>query len=131
MFWPVLLSLALLCASCAPGGLAGASVASPAFVVPSGAVAAEVVGVTDGDTFTARMDGMAVKIRFHGIDAPEKGQAFGDASTGRFPGSFLGGRCGFRKRTGTDGGARWQRFGRPAESVWDSPCWNPARRGTS
>lgn len=70
MFPLVLLSLALLCRFLCTGRPAGASVASPAFVVPAGAVAAEVVGVTDGDTFTARMDGKAVKIRIHGIDAP-------------------------------------------------------------
>ena len=113
MFWPVLLSLALLCASCAPGGLAGASVASPAFVVPSGAVAAEVVGVTDGDTFTARMDGMAVKIRFHGLDAPEKGQAFWDASKRALSGLIFG-RSVWIQKTDRD------RWGRTVAEVWTS-----------
>lgn len=36
-----------------------------------------VVGVTDGDTITVLHDGRPKAIRLHGIDAPEKGQAFG------------------------------------------------------
>jgi len=36
-----------------------------------------VVGVADGDTITVLHDGRAEKIRLYGIDAPEKGQAFG------------------------------------------------------
>jgi micrococcal nuclease len=48
----------------------------------AGAVRAEefsgrVVGVTDGDTITALRDGRATTIRLVGIDAPEKGQAYG------------------------------------------------------
>ena len=37
----------------------------------------EVVGITDGDTLSVLRYGHAVKIRLHGIDAPEKRQAFG------------------------------------------------------
>jgi micrococcal nuclease len=37
-----------------------------------------VVGIADGDTITVLHDGRAEKIRLYGIDAPEKGQAFGD-----------------------------------------------------
>jgi endonuclease YncB( thermonuclease family) len=37
-----------------------------------------VVGVADGDTITVLHDGRAEKIRLYGIDAPEKGQAFGE-----------------------------------------------------
>lgn len=38
----------------------------------------KVVGVTDGDTFTAiNRDNLQLKIRVYGIDAPEKGQDFG------------------------------------------------------
>jgi endonuclease YncB( thermonuclease family) len=41
---------------------------------------AQVVGVTDGDTITAIVDGRQIKVRLNGIDAPEKKQAFGNAS---------------------------------------------------
>jgi endonuclease YncB( thermonuclease family) len=37
-----------------------------------------VVGVTDGDTITILRNGRREALRLHGIDAPEKGQAFGD-----------------------------------------------------
>jgi endonuclease YncB( thermonuclease family) len=40
----------------------------------------KVVGVTDGDTLRVLRGGREVKIRLHGIDAPETGQAFGDAA---------------------------------------------------
>lgn len=39
-----------------------------------------VVGVTDGDTLTVLMDCRPVKVRLHGIDAPEQAQAFGARS---------------------------------------------------
>lgn len=39
----------------------------------------KVVGVSDGDTFTAiNRDNLQLKIRIYGIDAPEKGQDFGN-----------------------------------------------------
>jgi endonuclease YncB( thermonuclease family) len=92
MFRPVLLSLALLCASCAPGGP---------------------LALPDGDTFTARMDGNAVKIRLRGIDAPEKGQAFGDASKWALSGlSFE--RSVWIQKTDLD------RWGRTVAEVWTS-----------
>ena len=37
-----------------------------------------VVGISDGDTISVMHDGRAEKIRLYGIDAPEKGQAFGN-----------------------------------------------------
>jgi endonuclease YncB( thermonuclease family) len=43
-------------------------------------VPAQVVGVTDGDTITAIVDGRQIKVRLNGIDAPEKKQAFGNVS---------------------------------------------------
>jgi len=44
-------------------------------------VEGRVVGVSDGDTITVLDDSKTQhKIRFAGIDAPEKGQAFGNAS---------------------------------------------------
>lgn len=39
-----------------------------------------VVGVTDGDTLTARCDDSTIKVRLSDIDAPEKSQAFGQKS---------------------------------------------------
>lgn len=41
----------------------------------------KVVGISDGDTFTAiNDDNLQLKIRIYGIDAPEKKQAFGSKS---------------------------------------------------
>lgn len=40
-----------------------------------------VVGVTDGDTIKAIIDGREIRIRLYGIDAPESKQAFGQAAT--------------------------------------------------
>jgi endonuclease YncB( thermonuclease family) len=45
-------------------------------------VEARVVGVSDGDTITMLDDGKTQhKARLAGIDAPERGQAFGERST--------------------------------------------------
>lgn len=38
------------------------------------------VSIADGDTFTARMATETIKVRLHGIDAPEKGQDFSKRS---------------------------------------------------
>lgn len=35
------------------------------------------VGITDGDTVKVLRDGVSIRIRLHGIDAPEAGQPFG------------------------------------------------------
>jgi endonuclease YncB( thermonuclease family) len=37
----------------------------------------KVVGVSDGDTLEVMHEGRAVKVRLHGIDCPEKNQAYG------------------------------------------------------
>jgi len=37
-----------------------------------------VVGVSDGDTITVLHNGKGERIRLHGIDCPEKRQAFGN-----------------------------------------------------
>ncbi len=37
----------------------------------------KVVGISDGDTISVLREGKAVKVRLYGVDAPEKGQAFG------------------------------------------------------
>jgi micrococcal nuclease len=39
-----------------------------------------VVSIADGDTFTLLMGAEKIRIRLHGIDCPEKSQAFGDVS---------------------------------------------------
>lgn len=53
------------------------------FTFTSGANAeftGEVVGVVDGDTIEVMHDGESERVRLRGIDAPEKGQAFGKGS---------------------------------------------------
>jgi endonuclease YncB( thermonuclease family) len=37
----------------------------------------KVVGIADGDTISVLHEGKAVKVRLHGVDTPEKAQAFG------------------------------------------------------
>jgi endonuclease YncB( thermonuclease family) len=50
-----------------------------------------VVGVHDGDTLTVLVDGrQAVKVRLWGIDAPETGQAFGNAAKQNLSGLAFG-----------------------------------------
>ena len=50
-----------------------------------------VVGVTDGDTFTLlTTEHVQYKIRLHGIDAPEKGQDFGNRSRQALAGLVAG-----------------------------------------
>ena len=49
------------------------------------------VKITDGDTFTLLVDGHEqVKIRIDGIDAPEKGQAFGNRAKEQLSGMIWG-----------------------------------------
>jgi len=43
-------------------------------------VSGKVVGVTDGDTLIVLVDHTTVRVRLASIDAPEKGQPFGQAS---------------------------------------------------
>jgi endonuclease YncB( thermonuclease family) len=66
--------------ACAPLWPLAALICSPAFAA-SWTVEGSVVGVSDGDTITV-LDPAKVqhKIRLSGIDAPEKGQAFGNSS---------------------------------------------------
>ena len=45
--------------------------------VVNGQTVGKVVGITDGDTFTLlKEDSTTIKVRFHGIDCPEKSQPF-------------------------------------------------------
>jgi micrococcal nuclease len=46
-------------------------------MLPSIHFIGKVVGVTDGDTITVLHNGKGKRVRLHGIDSPEKGQAFG------------------------------------------------------
>ncbi|MBI3866041.1 MAG: thermonuclease family protein [Planctomycetia bacterium] len=58
----------------------------------------KVVHIADGDTLTVLdADKVQHKIRLHGIDAPEKGQAFGTKAK-----EALAGKC-TRKRCGSSG----------------------------
>ena len=49
-----------------------------AFSSPAFAWTGKVTGVADGDTITVLRDGRSEKIRLHGIDTPERKQAFGN-----------------------------------------------------
>ena len=71
-FFPALIALAML-----PPLTVRAD--PPAATAPA-TVAARVVGVHDGDSITVLIGKTQVKVRLEGIDAPEKGQAFSDAS---------------------------------------------------
>lgn len=66
--------VALLCLACEPAVRAGGSrrPANERPVALRATVQAEAVGVSDGDTFTALLEGQQVKVRIYGIDAPEK-----------------------------------------------------------
>lgn len=61
-------------------------VISGLFLLPTSAFAwpGRVVAVTDGDTLVAEPEsgGDRVKVRLHGIDAPERKQPYGEASRG-------------------------------------------------
>jgi micrococcal nuclease len=57
------------------GVLLGVAVSAHAFTVA--AFQAKVVGVADGDTLTVLRDKTTYRVRLHGIDAPEGGQAYG------------------------------------------------------
>src|SRR5262245_43912738 len=62
-------------------GLYAAIVALWCMLAPLGASAEQftgkVVGISDGDTISVLREGKAVKVRLHGVDTPEKAQAFG------------------------------------------------------
>jgi len=69
-----LLALLLLIQVLTPTGRVAAAPGSPA------PWQGKVIGVADGDTITVLRDKTPVKIRLHGVDAPEKAQPFGKES---------------------------------------------------
>jgi micrococcal nuclease len=69
-----------------------------------------VVGIMDGDTLTVLHDGRQTVVRLHGIDAPEKGQAFG-ARAKQFAASLAFGRTVIVSIRGLD------RYGRTVGDV--------------
>ncbi len=61
----------------------GPALAIFTFLLPSpefcaGDFSGRVLGISDGDSIRVMHDGKGEKIRLYGIDAPEKGQAFGN-----------------------------------------------------
>lgn len=73
----------------------------------------KVVGVSDGDTITVLKDREQVKVRLVEIDAPEKGQAYGNRSKQTLSELVLGKQVEIRER-GTD------RYGRTLGQVYQS-----------
>jgi micrococcal nuclease len=49
-----------------------------------------VVGISDGDTISVMHEGRSEKIRLHGIDAPERGQAFSNRAKQFVSGLYFG-----------------------------------------
>jgi endonuclease YncB( thermonuclease family) len=72
---------------------------------------APVVGITDGDTITILRNGRPEALRLHGIDAPEKGQAFGNLAK-RFTSGLAFGRSVTVRVRGRD------RYGRTIADVF-------------
>lgn len=73
----------------------------------------KVVGVSDGDTITVLKDREQVKVRLVEIDAPEKGQAYGNRSKQTLSELVLGKQVEIRER-GTD------RYGRTLGRIYQS-----------
>jgi endonuclease YncB( thermonuclease family) len=70
-----------------------------------------VVGVTDGDTITVLHNGRHEALRLHGIDAPEKGQAFGERAK-QFTSDLSFGKTVTVRVRG------WDRYGRTTSVVF-------------
>jgi micrococcal nuclease len=82
--------------------------ALPAAAAP---LTGRVVGVTDGDTITVLVNGHdEVKVRLHGVDCPERGQAFGSRAK-QFTSELCFGQTVTVRATDTD------RFGRTIGEV--------------
>ncbi len=66
-----------------------------------GAPPTRVVRVLDGDTIEVLRDNRPVRVRLHGVDCPERGQAFGAAAR-RFTSDFCFGRTVILRSYGHD-----------------------------
>jgi endonuclease YncB( thermonuclease family) len=62
-------------------GSAAGNSAAPESAVPLGAQEATVIDITDGDTISILVNGVAEKLRYIGIDTPERGQPGYKAAT--------------------------------------------------
>lgn len=76
----------------------------------AGQLTGRVVSVHDGDTITVLVDGRQVKVRLQGIDAPELGQAYGQAAKRRLS------DLAFGQAAEIEGGGR-DRWGRTLGTV--------------
>ena len=70
-----------------------------------------VVGVVDGDTFTAKVQGVVMHFRLEGIDAPERGQPYGTQAKNDLLG-MIGGKQVVLVPSDTD------RYGRTIVRAW-------------
>jgi len=83
----------------------------------------KVIGISDGDTLTVLVERQQVKVRLVEIDAPEKGQAFGNRSK-----QSLSDLCFDRTATLADKGK--DRYGRTLAQVYcDGIDASAARHG--
>lgn len=75
----------------------------------------KVVGISDGDTFKGlTRDSIEINFRLHGIDAPEKKQAYSVKSKEKLSELIFGERVGIKVHTKRD------RYGRPVVYVFTS-----------
>lgn len=80
---------------------------------PGDAGSVRVIGVTDGDTFVALVDGAEENIRLIGIDAPEQGECFHSEATDALESALDAGAVALRVDTSDR-----DRFGRLLRHVW-------------
>ena len=71
------------------------------FSMPLHAWTGKVVGISDGDTIKVLHNNKQVKIRLHGIDTPEKAQAFGKKAK-KFTAKMVAGKIVSVTKTDTD-----------------------------
>jgi micrococcal nuclease len=79
--------------------------ASLLLLIGGPALAHQVIGIADGDTLTLLVEQRPVKIRIHGIDAPERKQAFGTRSR-----QSLSDLCWGKDATYEKTGKSWERI---------------------